>query len=76
MWRNIQGVLRGAGLELADVVSATVYLTDMNDYARMNAAYAEMLGAVRPARTTVAVQPLPLGAGIEIAVVAARRARP
>lgn len=76
VWRNIAATLATAGLRLEDVVSATVYLIDMAEFPRMNAAYAEMLGDVRPARTTVAVAALPLGARIEIAVVAARRPAP
>lgn len=74
--KNVQATLRAAGLELSDIVNATVYLTDIEDFSRMNAAYAEALGPVRPARTTVAVQALPMGARIEIAVVAAGRPGP
>jgi 2-iminobutanoate/2-iminopropanoate deaminase len=70
VWDNIRSVLDGAGLKLSDVVQAQVFLTDMGDYAEMNSAYAAALGSHRPARTTVQVVALPLGAKIEIAVVA------
>lgn len=69
VWANIERLLDENGLTLNDVVRADVYLTDMQDYARMNAAYAEALGAARPVRTTVAVSALPLGARIEITVM-------
>lgn len=70
VWKNIEQLLRGNGLTLDDVVRADVYLTDMQDFARMNAAYADALGSARPVRTTVAVSALPLGARIEITVIA------
>lgn len=73
VWANIRSVLKSAGLDLDDVVQAQVYLTDMTEFQRMNAAYAAALGQARPTRTTVGVAALPLGARIEIAVVATRR---
>ncbi len=73
VWANIAKVLEGEGLSLTDVVQAQVYLTDMNEFAPMNVAYAAALGDHRPARTTVEVSALPLGARIEIAVVAMKR---
>jgi len=72
VWANIERVLSSAGLTLKDVVQANVYLTDMNEFGRMNVAYAKALGEIRPARTTIGVQALPLGARIEIAVIARR----
>jgi 2-iminobutanoate/2-iminopropanoate deaminase len=59
-------------LTLADVVSATVYLTDMSLYAELNAIYAERFPAPYPARTCVAVRELPAGARVEIQVIARR----
>jgi 2-iminobutanoate/2-iminopropanoate deaminase len=67
---NLGHVLAAAGLSLATVAKTTVYLTDMNDYAAMNAAYAEMFAGHAPARTTVAVSALPRGARIEIDAIA------
>lgn len=68
---NLFAVLAAAGLGPADVVKCNVYLTDMDDFAEMNAAYEEMFEAPYPARTTVAVAALPLGAQVEIELVAA-----
>jgi len=55
---------------LADVVRAGVFLTDMTDYAAMNAVYARHFEAPYPARTAIAVAALPLGAAVEIDIVA------
>jgi len=67
---NLAAVLAAAGLSLDDAVKCTVYLTDMGDFPAMNAAYAERFAAPHPARTTVAVAGLPLGARVEIELVA------
>ncbi len=64
--RNLGAVLDAAGVGFADVVKTTVFLTDMADFAAMNAIYAEELGDTRPARSTIAVAGLPLGASVEI----------
>ena len=67
---NIRAVLRAAGKTLADVVRVGVYLRDMNDFARMNAVYARQFDAPYPARTTIAVAALPMGAAVEMDLVA------
>ena len=67
---NIEAVLSAAGKSLRDVVKVNVYLTDMTSFAEMNRVYAECFKAPYPARTTVAVTALPLGAAVEIEVVA------
>jgi len=54
-----------------DVVRATVYLTNMADFAAGNSIYAKYFKAPYPARTTIAVAALPLGASVEIDVIAA-----
>ncbi len=69
---NLQAVLEDNGLSLDDVVKCNVYLIDMTDFAAMNAAYAERFAAPYPARTTVAVAGLPLGARVEIECLARR----
>jgi 2-iminobutanoate/2-iminopropanoate deaminase len=69
---NLQAVLEAAGLGFDDVVKVNVYLTSMEDFAAMNAVYAEQFTKPFPARTTVAVAALPLGARIEIELVARR----
>ena len=60
---NLKITLQEAGVDMNDVVKTTVFLTDMNDFAAMNAAYENMFEAPRPARSTVAVQELPRVAG-------------
>jgi len=67
---NIETVLAAAGKSLGDVVKVNVYLTDMKSFTEMNGVYAEFFRAPYPARTTVAVVALPLGAAVEIEVVA------
>ena len=67
---NVAAVLRAAGKTLADAVKVNVFLTDMQDFARMNAVYERYFEAPYPARTTVAVAALPLGAAVEMEVVA------
>ncbi len=68
---NVEAVLGGVGATLGDVVKTTVFLTDLSDFEAMNAAYAEVFGAHKPARSTVQVAALPKGAAIEIEAVAA-----
>jgi 2-iminobutanoate/2-iminopropanoate deaminase len=70
---NLEAVLAAAGLSAYDVVKVNVYLTSMDDFAAMNAVYAARFTEPYPARTTVAVAALPLGARIEIELVARRR---
>ena len=70
---NVAAVLRSAGYDSSHVVSATVYLTDMDDYAKMNAVYGGFFPEGRyPARAAVEVDALPRGANVEIVVVAYR----
>lgn len=70
---NIGLQLRSQGLDFADVVSATVYMKDLNDFAAMNRVYAEYFREAPPVRATVEVARIPRDARIEIAIVAARR---
>ena len=71
MFANLESVLLAARLSFADVVKANVYLVDMVDFAAMHEVYARVFSAPYPARTTLAVAGLPLGARIEIELVAA-----
>lgn len=64
--RNLATLLKEAGKSFADVVKANILLTRIEDFAAINAIYAEHFSAPYPARTTVAVAALPLGASIEI----------
>jgi 2-iminobutanoate/2-iminopropanoate deaminase len=68
--KNVDAVLQAAGLTLRDVVRVGVFLADMRDFQAMNAVYAKWFEAPYPARTTVAAAALPLGALVEIDVIA------
>jgi 2-iminobutanoate/2-iminopropanoate deaminase len=63
---NIKGLLEGEGASLDDVVKTTIFLHHISDYALVNDLYIEAFGDHRPARATVAVAGLPLGALVEI----------
>jgi 2-iminobutanoate/2-iminopropanoate deaminase len=68
---NLQAVLEAAGVGPAQVVRTTVYLADLQDFAKVNALYAELFGqGVAPARACVQVAALPKGARVEIDAVA------
>ncbi len=67
---NLQAVLEASGSSLDLVLKTTVFLRDMNDFAQMNAVYAEFFTSDYPARSTVQVAALPKGAAVEIEVVA------
>ncbi len=67
---NVRAILAEAGLAMSDVVKTTVFMADMNDFAEMNAVYAEFFAEPYPARSAVAVKTLPKGALVEIEVVA------
>lgn len=72
--RNLKAVLEAADSDLSRVVKATVYLTDMSLFPRINAVYAEAFDAdPAPARATVEVSALPLGAHVEIDAIAFTR---
>jgi 2-iminobutanoate/2-iminopropanoate deaminase len=68
--RNIQGILEAAGSGLEHVVKTTVFLQDISEWPAMNAVYAEFFPKNPPARSAVQVGALPLGAKVEIEVVA------
>ena len=68
---NVKAILEEAGLSMSHVVKTTVFMADMNDFADMNAVYAEFFTEPYPARSAVAVKTLPKGALVEIEVVAA-----
>jgi len=69
---NMQAVLEAAGLTLGHAVKTTVFHQDMTEFAAMNAVYAERFGEHAPARSTVEVSKLPLGARVELECIAAR----
>jgi 2-iminobutanoate/2-iminopropanoate deaminase len=69
---NLSAVLDAAGITFASVVKCNVFLVDMADFAAMNGVFAEVIPGPFPARSTVAVAALPLGASVEIECVAVR----
>jgi 2-iminobutanoate/2-iminopropanoate deaminase len=70
--QNLAAVAEAAGGSLANAVRCTVYLTDMNDFARVNEVYAEFFGGDEPpARVAVAAAALPKGADVEIDAIVA-----
>ncbi|MGH2761163.1 MAG: RidA family protein [Thermoleophilaceae bacterium] len=70
--QNLEAICEAAGGSLSDAVRCTVYLADMNDFARVNEAYAEFFdGGDPPARVAVAVAGLPKGADVEIDAIVA-----
>lgn len=70
--RNIGAILEEAGMAFSDVVKTTVLLADINDFARMNAVYAEYFTDLKPARACFQVAALPKAAKIEIEAVAGK----
>jgi len=69
VFRNLAAVLKAAGKGFDDVVRAGVYLANMNDFVAMNGIYAKHFSQPFPARTTIGVAALPLGACVEIDLV-------
>ena len=70
IFRNLDVILEAADKSLADVVKVNVYLTDIKRFAEMNEVYARHFVAPYPARTTLGVAALPLGAEVEIEMIA------
>jgi reactive intermediate/imine deaminase len=68
---NVRSILEAAGTDVSHVLSATVYVVGIGNWGEVNAAYAEVFGTHRPARTTVPVPELHHGYAVEISVVAA-----
>lgn len=68
--KNLKEILGASGLDLKSVVKTTIFLTDLGSFAGVNALYAREFGEHKPARATVQVAGLPLGALIEIECVA------
>jgi len=67
---NLEAILESVGTSLAKVVSVTVYMTDLGEFAEMNEVFARRFGTHRPARSTVQVVALPTGARVEISATA------
>lgn len=70
--KNLQAVLEAAGVSFKEVVKTTIFVTDMAVYSKINEVYGSYLSEPFPARETVQVAALPLGAKIEISMVAVK----
>jgi 2-iminobutanoate/2-iminopropanoate deaminase len=70
--KNLQAVLEAAGVSFADVVKTTIYVTDMSTYGKVNEVYGSYFSDPYPARETVCVKELPLGAKVEVSMVAVK----
>lgn len=69
---NLKSVLAEAGCAFKDVVKTTIYLKDMENYTKVNEIYISYMSEPYPARETVGIKELPLGADIEISMIAAK----
>jgi len=70
VFENLKAVLAAAGANFSSVAKATVYLTDLANFATLNEIYAAYFGSTKPARTTVGVAQLPKGGLVEIDLIA------
>ncbi|MEW5957781.1 MAG: RidA family protein [Chloroflexota bacterium] len=68
--RNLAGILATAGSDLDKIIKTTIFVTDIGDFAAVNQVYGSFFAANPPARSTVQVAALPLGAKVEIEAVA------
>lgn len=71
--KNLEAILTAADCSIEDVVTTTLYLTDLSQFGEVNSAFSEAFGSEPPARATIEVAALPLGASIEISAVAVSR---
>lgn len=69
---NVEAILEEADSSLENIVKATVFVTDMEDYADVNEVYAEYMSEPFPARSAVEVTALPIDIGVEIEVIATK----
>ncbi|MHB1395099.1 MAG: RidA family protein [Clostridia bacterium] len=69
-FKNLFNVLSATGLTPDDVVKVNVFLTDMENFSAMNSVYSKQFSSPYPARTTIGVASLPLGAQVEIEMIA------
>ena len=70
--KNIRAILQAAGMDMQNVVKATVFITDMTHFTQVNEVYVKAFSAPFPARSCVAVRALPLGCLVEIEAIAAQ----
>lgn len=70
--KNVEAVLKAADLKFDNIIKTTIFLTDMNDFAKVNEVYASYFNEAPPARSCVAVAALPKGVNVEVEVLARR----
>ena len=70
VFENLRAVLHEAGSDFGRVLKATVYVSDLANFQKLNAVYAEYFGDHKPARTTIQASALPKGASVEIDLIA------
>lgn len=70
VFRNIEAILKAAGMTKSNIVKTTCYLSDMADFAAMNEVYQAQFDGTFPARTTIAVKGLPKNGLVEIEILA------
>ncbi len=70
---NLAAVLSAAGVGFGDVVKATIFLVDLNDFATVNEVYGKRFPSAPPARSTVQIAAMPKGARVEIDLIAVRK---
>ena len=70
VFNNIEAILKAAGGSLSQVVKATVFVQDLNDFTQLNAIYERRFAGHKPARSTVEVARLPRDARVEIEIIA------
>lgn len=68
--KNLEAILKAAGLNFGHVVKCTIFIMDMNDFSAINAVYGESFGDDAPARETVQVSRLPKDVNVEISCIA------
>lgn len=71
--KNLNAILEEAGFSFKDVVKTTIYVTDMSVYGKINEVYAFYMQDPYPARETVCVKELPIGAKVEISMIAVKQ---
>jgi 2-iminobutanoate/2-iminopropanoate deaminase len=67
---NVKGILTDAGMDFTHIVKTTIFLTDLNNFGKVNAVYGSYFTGDYPARETVQVSRLPLDVNVEISVIA------
>ncbi len=71
-FRNIAAILQEAGASFSDVLKVNIFMADLGHFAAVNAVYERFVGSHRPARTTTGAAALPMGALIEVDVIATK----